>query len=385
MRVENVRQPCRGRAALPWVRRRALSRRRHAGDARRQRGRRRGRRGSCAAPTRRCRRSSCPATRVSIGAGVTMAQVIAHIAISPFCTPVARCGRRAGGARRWRTVGGNLFAPRPMAISPSRCWRSMRAWWSPGRPAPRRAARRGAARPRRRVGLVAADRRCRARVSADAFRYLQGQPGQAEGHARCCRSRRICRVERRAHPGAARRLWRDGSDADAGERRSNARWKGRRSMQAAIARAAQVAAEGFDPPTDAIASAWYRREVAGVHLDGCWTAWSEADGQDTGPVSRSTARTARPSSRTAQNLLMSLRRGVGDLTPKYGCGQGTCGACTVLIDGEPHLSCLTLAEAVQGRHVETPAGLPTGQRCIRCRTPSWSISRRNAATARRAC
>ena len=28
-----------------------------------------------------------------------------------------------------------------------------------------------------------------------------------------------------------------------------------------------------------------------------------------------------------QNLLDFLRRGVGDLSPKYGCGQGTCGAC----------------------------------------------------------
>jgi carbon-monoxide dehydrogenase small subunit len=58
-----------------------------------------------------------------------------------------------------------------------------------------------------------------------------------------------------------------------------------------------------------------------------------------------------------QNLLDFLRRGVGDLSPKYGCGQGTCGACTVLVDGEPHLGCLMLAEAVQGRVVETAAGL----------------------------
>src|SRR5690606_4383491 len=61
-----------------------------------------------------------------------------------------------------------------------------------------------------------------------------------------------------------------------------------------------------------------------------------------------------------QNLLDLLRRGVGDLTPKYGCGQGACGTCTVLIDGEPHLSCLVLAETVAGRQVSTTAGLAEG-------------------------
>ena len=61
-----------------------------------------------------------------------------------------------------------------------------------------------------------------------------------------------------------------------------------------------------------------------------------------------------------QNLLDVLRRGVGDLSPKYGCGQGTCGTCTVLIDGQPHLSCLVLAETVQGRDVQTAGGLQQG-------------------------
>ena len=60
------------------------------------------------------------------------------------------------------------------------------------------------------------------------------------------------------------------------------------------------------------------------------------------------------------NLLNVLRRNVGDLSPKFGCGQGTCGTCTVLIDGQPHLSCLTLAETVQGRSVETTNGLANG-------------------------
>jgi len=58
-----------------------------------------------------------------------------------------------------------------------------------------------------------------------------------------------------------------------------------------------------------------------------------------------------------QNLLDFLRRGVGDLSPKFGCGQGACGACTVTIDGATHLSCLVLAESVAGRDVRTAAGL----------------------------
>lgn len=60
------------------------------------------------------------------------------------------------------------------------------------------------------------------------------------------------------------------------------------------------------------------------------------------------------------NLLDVLRRGCGDLTPKYGCGQGGCGACTVLVDGKAHLSCLVLAETIAGRSVESAGGLASG-------------------------
>jgi aerobic carbon-monoxide dehydrogenase small subunit len=62
----------------------------------------------------------------------------------------------------------------------------------------------------------------------------------------------------------------------------------------------------------------------------------------------------------ADNLLNTLRRAVGDFGPKYGCGQGTCGVCTVLVDGEPQLSCLTLAVACEGRAVDTVSGLANG-------------------------
>lgn len=61
-----------------------------------------------------------------------------------------------------------------------------------------------------------------------------------------------------------------------------------------------------------------------------------------------------------ENLLTAIRHGVGDTSPKYGCGQGTCGTCTVLIDGKPHLSCLTLAESVERKNINTSGGLANG-------------------------
>ena len=60
------------------------------------------------------------------------------------------------------------------------------------------------------------------------------------------------------------------------------------------------------------------------------------------------------------SLLAALRDEVGDFSPKFGCGQGGCGACTVLIDGEPVLSCITLAESVGGKSIETADGLKDG-------------------------
>ena len=60
------------------------------------------------------------------------------------------------------------------------------------------------------------------------------------------------------------------------------------------------------------------------------------------------------------SLLSALRDEVGDHSPKFGCGQGGCGACTVLIDGEPVLSCITLAELVAGKSIATADGLKAG-------------------------
>ena len=47
---------------------------------------------------------------------------------------------------------------------------------------------------------------------------------------------------------------------------------------------------------------------------------------------------------------------------KYGCGTGECGACTVLLDGKPILSCLTLAVAVDKRNITTIEGIGTDEK-----------------------
>ena len=52
-------------------------------------------------------------------------------------------------------------------------------------------------------------------------------------------------------------------------------------------------------------------------------------------------------------LLAALRERIGTFSSKGGCHQGTCGACTVIVDGRLQLGCLTLAESCENRSVET--------------------------------
>ncbi|WP_159585639.1 (2Fe-2S)-binding protein [Chelativorans xinjiangense] len=64
---------------------------------------------------------------------------------------------------------------------------------------------------------------------------------------------------------------------------------------------------------------------------------------------------------SGSTLLAALRDKMGDTSPKGGCLQGTCGACTVMVDGELRLSCLTLAETCNDAQIRTTAGLANGE------------------------
>jgi 4-hydroxybenzoyl-CoA reductase subunit gamma len=66
----------------------------------------------------------------------------------------------------------------------------------------------------------------------------------------------------------------------------------------------------------------------------------------------------------AENLLLLdyIREVAGLTGTKCGCDGGECGACTVLIDDEPRLACITLALSCEGRRVETVEALSQGGR-----------------------
>ena len=63
-----------------------------------------------------------------------------------------------------------------------------------------------------------------------------------------------------------------------------------------------------------------------------------------------------------RRLLWVLRDDLGLTGSKYGCGIGTCGACTVLVDGKSTRSCATSLKAVAGKNVTTIEGLADGDR-----------------------
>ena len=63
-----------------------------------------------------------------------------------------------------------------------------------------------------------------------------------------------------------------------------------------------------------------------------------------------------------RTLLEVLREDLGLTGTKHGCEAGECGACTVLVDGVPILSCLSLPIEIEGRSVTTVEGLADGDR-----------------------
>jgi len=70
----------------------------------------------------------------------------------------------------------------------------------------------------------------------------------------------------------------------------------------------------------------------------------------------------RVEAEASRSLLSVLRDELGLTGAKYGCGEGQCGACTVLLDGQPARACITPLSAVAGRKIRTVEGLAQGER-----------------------
>jgi carbon-monoxide dehydrogenase small subunit len=169
-----------------------------------------------------------------------------------------------------------------------------------------------------------------------------------------------------------------------------------------VAEAAQAASQEVVPIDDVRSTATYRREIARVLVyDGLQRAWNRAGRGDdldrrahlrtavresdatwskpAGPAGTATARRSvsgehdielwvngiKRSLRVRSNdLLLNVLRDELELTgAKYGCGIGECGACTVLVNGKPVLSCLMLAVSAHGSEIITVEGLqgPEGE------------------------
>jgi aerobic-type carbon monoxide dehydrogenase small subunit (CoxS/CutS family) len=63
-----------------------------------------------------------------------------------------------------------------------------------------------------------------------------------------------------------------------------------------------------------------------------------------------------------RSLLSVLRDDLALTGCKYGCGEGECGACTILLDGQPTRSCITSLADCAGKKITTIEGLATGEK-----------------------
>ena len=85
-----------------------------------------------------------------------------------------------------------------------------------------------------------------------------------------------------------------------------------------------------------------------------------------------------------RTLLTVLRDELELTGTKYGCGEGQCGACTVMLEDRALRSCQTKVSVAVGKRITTIEGLEQHGRCIHCRKRSWSMRRCSAGIVRRA-
>ncbi len=91
-----------------------------------------------------------------------------------------------------------------------------------------------------------------------------------------------------------------------------------------------------------------------------------------------------PVTAAGRTLVSVLRTEIGLTGTKEGCDDCECGACMVLLDGQPVNSCSYLAVQAHGRAVTTVEGLPRRASCTRCSATCSRTAACSAASAHRA-
>ena len=85
-----------------------------------------------------------------------------------------------------------------------------------------------------------------------------------------------------------------------------------------------------------------------------------------------------------RTLVDAIRDDCGQTGTHIGCEHGVCGACTILLDGEPVRACLMFAVQAEGRQIRTVRASPTAMSSACCSRRSSTTTDCNAASARRA-
>ena len=324
--------------------------------------------------------------RVELGAGVTMAMVLANRDLS-FLHAAAR-GIGGPAVRTMATIGGNLFAATPYgdfttALLALDAVVTLHAGFGGARVMPLEELL--ANRARGGVGLVAS-RRLQPPGRRRCVPLSSKSRGCGRRASRCCRSRRTCR---RTPDGSAARgspMARWGRRRCA-PRRSSACWRAAASTQPPLRRRRPRALEGTRPADrrDRVGMV-SPRSIAGASAAGCCRRDSlrNANGKDARPVSPQRLR-PRGLRRAGGNLLDASGAGSAISPRNSAAARAPAASAPCWSMANRDLACLTLAETCEGRRSKPPPASPTGRRCIRCRPPSWSISPRNAASARPAC
>jgi len=199
--------------------------------------------------------------RVTLGAGVTMGQILANRELA-FLHPVARA---IGGPaiRNMATVGGNLFAPSPygdftVALLALDATLALQSGYS-GRETPLEEFLANRARNTSLVASVAFNR-----PNPDAFRFRKVSRVKPKGISVLSIAAHLPLNSGRI--AGARVAYGAMAPAPMRAKSVERALEGHTLDESGIAAAVAVAAEGTSPATDALASAWYRREMVAVHL-----------------------------------------------------------------------------------------------------------------------